>query len=978
MHWSVLVALSAFLLVSPLARAAAAAEAAREYGGYYTRQRIANLRANCQKYDWAKKQRDATVAAAKPWVEKSDDQLWAMVPGQDLPRTIDVTIDRNAKGPLRLGCLVCGKKIDRFGNYPYKPDFDHKPWKLTCPSCGAVFPTNDFGKYFASAIDEHGLFHPTKGDRSLLFNVEHPDPKDPLHTYGVDDGFGYVDPKTGRAHKFIGYYTWKLWDHIQDGLGALADAYLYTGDARYAHKAAVLLDRIADVYPSMDWKPYADRGWYHSDGGRGVGKIQGSIWETGTVRALAGAYDKILSGTRDDAALYAFLKRQSERYKLPSRKGTRELFVRNVDDNLLRTAFAAILSQQIRGNEGMHQAAAVACAQALDTDPDTTRWLDWVFAPDGGAVPALIVNQFDRDGLSPEGAPGYAVLWGRSISDLATRLTDYPRYTKHNVFRDYPQFRATYRAAWRLMALGKAVPNIGDTGSTGAVGGVGGSAEFAATGYRYTKDPAIAAAAYRLNGNSADGLGRDIFWSDPEALPRQIERMGKSAGPRPAGSLLTGFGLAILESPAAPGGGVALACNYGRTTHHAHLDHLNFDLFAFGHWLAPDLGYPEYATPTPERNAWVVNTVSHNTVVVDQTPQRPDWGGKLRLYKQLPGFGAFRIDGRSGYPQLQAYERTMVLIDVPAESADGAVGGAGGGAGGAYIVDLFRVAGGKDHLFSFHGPPGEVTATGLNLVAQKRGSYAGEDVEPEAQSNGAPLGYSWLYNVRRDAKPAPQFVLDWKAQAGYRGLKASDDVHLRLHALTACGDVALADGDPPQNKPGNPRRLTYALLHRSGSENLDSTFVSVIEPYQKRPLIKSIARINTGGDGGVALRIELADGSVDRLLIGTPQKPMRLEDGLTFAGTVGFVRESGGKATKAVLVEGSELTYKDASLNASPALTGKVVKMKKDMAGEGWIAVDAALPADGSLTGQPIMIANDNERDACYVISKVEPTPAGS
>ena len=118
-----------------------------------------------------------------------------------------------------------------------------------------------------AASTSTALFDPAKPTARCSFNVEHPDPKDPLHTYGVDDGFGYVDPKTGRAHKFIGYYAWKYWDHILGGEGSLANAYPLHRRHQVRHKAAVLLDRIADVYPAMDWKPYADRGWYHSDGG---------------------------------------------------------------------------------------------------------------------------------------------------------------------------------------------------------------------------------------------------------------------------------------------------------------------------------------------------------------------------------------------------------------------------------------------------------------------------------------------------------------------------------------------------------------------------------------------------------------------------------------------------------------------------------------------------------------------------------------
>jgi len=63
-------------------------------GGFYTAERIFNLRNNCDKYEWAGKQRNQVIERAKSWLAKSDEELWTMVPGQDLPRTIDVTFDR--------------------------------------------------------------------------------------------------------------------------------------------------------------------------------------------------------------------------------------------------------------------------------------------------------------------------------------------------------------------------------------------------------------------------------------------------------------------------------------------------------------------------------------------------------------------------------------------------------------------------------------------------------------------------------------------------------------------------------------------------------------------------------------------------------------------------------------------------------------------------------------------------------------------
>ena len=944
-----------------LVSAAGNVYATRIYGGHYSEERITNLRNNCRKYEWAKQQLNAAVEKAKPWLARTDEALWMMVPGQDLPRTIDVAYDKFAAGPKFVGCIVCGDKIFKYGNYPYDPDFENKPWKLTCPSCGSVFPTNDFGKYYQSAIDGYGLFNPAKGDTSLLFNTAHPDPKDPLHKFGVDNGFGYVH--NGRAYKYIGYYTWKYWMYINDGLAALADAFLYTGDQRYAHKAAILLDRIADVYPSMDWKPYADRGWYHSDGGSGRGKIEGSIWETGVVQKFADAYDKILSGTQNDPSLYAFLKHQSEKYKLPDPKGTRDLFVANVDDGILKTAFKAVLSLQIRGNQGMHQLTLATCAIALITDPLTTQWLDWLFAPDGGAITELMINRFDRDGTSDEGAPGYAFIWGRQVSTLAALLRDYPAYTNHNIFRDFPQFKNAYTVAYRMAALGKAIPNIGDAGSTGLVNMQAADPGFMATGYLYTRDPAIAVAAYRANGYSAKGLGLDIFSKDPEAVNREIQQIGESAGPRPAaGYLMSGFGLALLESGNGASG-IAIANNYGRTKMHAHRDLLNFDLFAFGHWLAPDQGYPEFATNIPSTTEWTRSTISHNTVMVDQQPQVSVWGGYTRLFTQLKGFGVFELDGKKAYPGIKEYTRTMFLVGSSnSNSIDS----------NAYVIDVFSIKGGHDHVFSFHGPPGEVTANGLKLQDQDKGTYAGVDVSKGTAARDFPVGYSFLYNVKKDAAPPSAFVIDWKAEDGYRGITGKDDIHLRMHAMTSCNDVALADGDPPQNKPGNPKTLSYVLMHRSGAD-LNSSFVSVFEPYRGKPFITSVQRLDKGDGAAIMIKVEKTDGHTDYLLYNpSSENVVKLPNGVVMNGTIGYIEEKDNKADKAILINGSSLIYGKMKLRSAGTIEGKIIKMDKGFSGEGWLLVDAKLPVDKRSIGEQITIETKGERDASYRIHDVQ------
>lgn len=932
--------------------------ASRIYGGFYTAEKITNLRKNCSQYAWAAKQKDRFVAQAKYWLAKSDEELWGMVPGQDLPRCIDVTFDRLTSGPKFLGCLKCGHEISKYGNYPYEPDFKGKPWKLTCPSCKSVFPTNDFGKYYQSAIDEQGLFNPARGDKSLLYNLAHPDPKDPLHKYGVDDGSGYIN-ENGRAYRFIGYYTWKYWREINNGLNALADAFLYTGDQRYAHKAAILLDRIADVYPDMDWEPYSRKGWYHSDGGSNRGKIEGSIWETNVVQRFADAYDKILSGTTDDPSLYLFLQKQARKYKLPQAKGTRELFVKNVDNGILRTAVKAVFSKQIRGNQGMHQLTVARCAVALNTNPETTGWLDWLFTHDGGDIPGLMIRNLDRDGTTDEGAPGYTFMWGDLVAELGVVLADYKGYTKHNIFEEYPQFSATFMAAYRMSVLGISIPNIGDAGATGVVSNGYIEPNFIAKGYFYTKDPQMAIAAYRANGNSVKGLGLDIFSKDPESLSREIGSIAeKNLASDGRTGLMSGFGLASLEIGKGTSG-IALASNFGRTIKHAHPDMLNFDLLAFGNWLAPDHGYPEYATRWPSNNEWTGSSLSHNLVFVNGRPQKEVWGGYTRMFKQLKGFGAFELDGKKAYPDIKDYSRTMLLI-------------AGPDTANAYAIDIFRVLGGQDHVYSFHGPPGAISTEGLKLTAQQAGTYAGPEVAKGTLAKGFPIGYSHLYNVKKDTRPPGQFMLDWEVARGYRNVKETEQLHLRMHALNQADDVALADGDPPQNKPGNPKTLGYVLMHRA-APMLNSNFVSLFEPYKQKPFIKSVKRLDDGKSMQVSLKVEHLNGTVDYILYNPDStQTMQTAEGVKMDGVLGYVRQSQGKALKGILLNGKHLSYSNMNLAAEGPVKGKVVKMNKELNGGGWLLVDQALPTDGSMNGAQLIISTKGDRDACYSIAEVK------
>lgn len=867
------------VLVVLLLVALSASALAKSGSTYYTPDRVANARRNIARYDWARSMRDKVVKAADQFAAQPDHWLWNLPATQGIPRGIHV--NRN------MGCPKCGHDIDKFGNYPWVIDVFEKPWKITCPGCKETFPKNDFAKFYESGKDENGVFRYEKADRSLLFNADHPDPRDPLHTYGVDDTMGWKDDK-GNVYRFIGYYGhYGAWTNTYRALSNMSTAYVYTGDEKYARKAAVALYRIAQLYPEMDYGFWAKLGFENSDGGRGLGGIYGCIWETSLVNSFILAYDAIYPALDDPDVLSALSKQAG---KPVTAAEVRALF----ENDVIRQVHDSILNGRIRGNEGMHQNTMAIAAVVLDEPKTSEDWLDWVFKdgdarrPDqGGNMSGIFKTKVDDDGMGNEASPAYNSLWRnlfRSISDI---LALYPKYTR-NSFINNPKYKKMFQAPVRLGCIGKFSPHIGDTGSTGSPGLASVSAADLVYAFQTFGDAEFAQMAALLNGGSAKGLRGGIFDTEPESVEPRIEAILKERGPCVLKTdNMPSYGCAILRSGAGENAR-ALSLYYGRNIGHGHRDTLNVELFGHGLNLMPDLGYPEYATADcASRFEWTSHTISHNTVTVDQRRQQTNLIGKSNFVVEGSEVSAAEVLSDEAYPQTSLYQRTVAMVDVSDEDF--------------YVVDIFRVKNGKEHLYSLHGAEGEVETEGLNLIAQPKGTLAGEDVEPYVDLGDRKLGaeangYQYLYDVRRDPKPSDCPSVTYDVVDTWKVLKEPKDIKLRVSLLSPPREVILAHGDPPRNKPGNPRKLTYILLPNQASE---STYASVIEPYVGKRTITKIERKDDGD--AVTITITTASGRVDTIV--SALEPIRTKiGGLDISGRLAIVSEENGKAEAKLIV----------------------------------------------------------------------------
>jgi hypothetical protein len=766
----------------------------------YTDSDIIKARQNLIKYGEARKVKDSIVHAADRWLDWTDSDLRDLLTDARVPRAFDL----NSKGSPVHGDLVFKKA----GRYPWIVDPRH-PFQVKSPIDGQMFPTNDYAVYYKTG------FKDKKGWDSQY----------------VDDGWGWVAPD-GERYWFVAYANHWLWkDFIEPGLADLGRAYLLTGDKRYAHKAAIMLHRMAEVYPSMDHANQSRYGLMEKAKGHTYnGKVVNLIWETSLIQNAAEAYDAVWETIDNDEELQKFYGKTGV--------GVRSF----IEANLLEDALDAYLDRKIQGNYGMHQSALIYILLARQ-NMDTEKYLHMIVEEPGESrvqtgIRYALYNMIFRDG-QPLEAPHYNLL---TVNKMAT-LSETLYKGGIDLFKE-PRLKMLTNSPLDIVAIGKFTPDIGDTGSVlGEL--VGLDPDVYQITYPFYKNPsyltwmATAGKTGASSFSTFESLFRDVL---PQTKPLSDHR----AVPIQSSRLLAGYGLGMLNNPKDK---TALSYNYGFKGTHFHWDFLNFELFANGQKMMPDLGYPDAMNVyVKEIYTWSVNTVAHNTVVVDSQKQAENLPGKLHDFSH--GSFARNMDASSPtYPQTTQYRRNLVMIDV--DSAQ------------SYVVDFFRVAGGKQHDYSLHGSPGTVTVIDGEWGEKQPGTFAGADVNvgqvyddekmgvkdyADSYADYSGSGFQYLFNVQpfKSGKTIVQYqhVLDKNAA-------------LRIHILpNQHQEIVMADAyDKPRAKN---YLVKYMIARRKAADGkpLQSTFTGIMETYKEKPYIESTNLLKFKTGSGIAIEIK--------------------------------------------------------------------------------------------------------------------------
>ena len=529
---------------------------------------------NSTLFSWARAEIDTYIQAAEAYLNK-EDELWSMVVSEGIPRSMTVGIEAD---PKLYYCRYCGVDLlAKYGSYAFLCDPLRNPWKVQCPDCRRLFPSNDFEGFYKLGLNEYGEFSLEQakarnqelvnaGLDGHLKNILYPEAAEKFGdaSWGVDDGFGYlpggvIPNGKPERHTYIGYYLhWGVWRRnnknggvVYTALSNLANAYAYTGDVRYGRVGAIVLDRIADVYPGFDLMQYKDITW-NSHGGTYRGKVLGNIWENGMAVRFAETYD-LLYPAFDDPYVIRYLNDKSKRVKMRHSKENATQIRNNIEDGILRTIYEGVQDSSISGNFGYPQRTIATAAVVLDSLPETGEWLDWMMATGtrndvpctGGNVATQIVDIVDRDGQGNE-ASAYNIDWANSLILIADILSGYQKYPAADLYQNV-KFRNMLESNTKMIASRYYTPQIGDSGST-ASGGLWMSKQAARKGLEHYGDPVFAQYLYELNGQTTAGLRDEITAKNPEKIAADVQKIIDNNGRLDStSSIMTGFGYAMIK-----------------------------------------------------------------------------------------------------------------------------------------------------------------------------------------------------------------------------------------------------------------------------------------------------------------------------------------------------------------------------------------------------------------------------------------------
>ena len=865
-----------------------------------TKKRIAH-------YDWARKKYESIIKAAEMWLKESDQYWLSFLPKQDAAYAYGFT-----------GCPICGSAT---GTWDAAHCSWNNPGHVSCEK-GHVLP-----------------------------DAEHP-----------DSGNGYVSP-TGRTHFFVGQFNaWVTEQWTYNALSALSQAYMLTGDERFAERGLLFLDALASIYKE------STKGSWDYPSPKLSGRLARPLYQVArTLVIYADQYDMLYNSPG--------VKKTSLRPGMTRQK--------NIEQCLLLDGAYYCYTHSWNGVLTNGHADYLRGAMTVGCLLDIPEYIDAaVNSP--FSINVMLANNIDRDGRYYETALGYsmhALKLYLTYADplLNLRNKEYPNGL--NLYDD-PRMQAAITLPDLRFQLTGRRPNYGD--STPEISYLRPpKRQFMSTDYDYAERlfaNVTDTNKQREYGRILNYLANDslnqlrnkhnfewLFWHAKESsisgnkLPSDLTReLTKSwvAGVK---------GVALLRQ-----GEQGALLRYGPNIYHGHNDDLSLIYDANGYELSYEIGYGLSTTHT--QVGWSNSSISHSLVTVNEKNQfeGDGSGGSLLGFADLPSVQFVDANSPLSYSKegVHEYRRAIALV------------------GAGYMVDCFHVEGGDRHDYGFGSLGTSLEPFGIQDLKTVPGSLAegydwGHKIGNDGDIKGYPNksawnpppgnGYGFFFDVRKAASTGKDWGGIWDITdrrpsnistvwSNTTVVTNEHQTRLRLHLVGDTAEPVYA------NAPGlypNLPLSSYVLARRSGKD-LKSTFLAVYEPYADgakgpTPRFDRVERL-----GERAIVVYRLDGAVDMLLFG-PHQFKSIYGSIDFKGDFVYITGDGKSPQRAESLGADFL-----SIGGRVLIKGKgslVAKVTKCDAKTCSVDLDTNLPT--GVTGQTAIFSNPAwTRTSAYYIKQ--------
>ena len=783
---------------------------------------------------------------------------------------------------------------------------------VACPNCEWPGGRRDRKNYWRWSVEDPERVHCTH------CGAIYPDQRYPMSAVdrivdptGQEQEFPYYPGKDGYKYYLTGKIDNARKQYMEQIASVLASLYVGTHDARYARQAALILDRLAAAYPHYNVQ---------------ICRREGSplLLKTEILQAPEGlvAVPRAISPTigRNDGSHYPYWSNRRG-------DGWNGWYYSELPTSLVYAydAIAASDALDRLSAELGHDVRGRICGFFRDT------------ANYARSYPIYLGN------MDPTLISGFAVI-GRVIGEpelvhdalRRVRLILERQFYPDGTWREgAPSYHAMTIGGLRNAAIG---PLKGYSDPPGYVGRDDGL-------HLQDLDVLVEVPLLRESFQALDALrlpnGSYACIHDTWSSTTQGQKLKQPKSDPMPSCVHWGMGHAILGT-GRQDTGLQAHLHFSGGYGHQHADTLGLILFGQGRELISDIGY----THTVLR-PYACGSLAHNLVVVNGQDQRTSStqsaadGAMIAAARLGPVVQYVEARGEGAYPGVcRCYRRALATVAAPE--------------GGAYVLDVFRVAGGERHEWIVHGSADEDMHLSTSLPA--------EDARPNLLPEGVvlrPWKNEYGRNVAEGVNHSYGLLRDARRAAGDRDCSAcmnhESGCGVRISLLGQPGTEVFLGRMPSVRRARQDSSRVYdfwmpMLLARREGRDVQSTFIAVHqafasggEQYEVAPLtVESADR----WAAGVVVR---GNGFVDYHLCGTgPESELRAtKPAVRAVGRYAFVRVVDSRPVNLGVADGSVLEWEGVSLPVPREASGEVLAVRNQEAGdaEHALVVSAALAA---------------------------------